>query len=524
MALRDFDRVRERWELHLERRHLVHAGLALTLVVGGAFYGGWRLAVTQPPPARPAPAAVAAARVSPLPLPSPGHLNDFRVPVLPTPVAAGARARVLAERRAAPLAPMLEEAARGIGRAAVASDRHEQRPRMDQAETDTEHIVAAELPPGMLGALPSLPAAPERKTAKTIARREAFADRRHADGTHGEVPAEFVQSRPPLGDVWSQDPALTRGDLAPSLGLASGVDATGAALQTPVDAGGFSAGQPDDGRSAATIDVRAREALVAAHLRRVEDAQRRKDAAIAAAQRAAEQLRLEQIAQAAAVRAAKLAALQAAEQAELKRVADAKRARAETAAKLAAAKAAAKQLAEQKRAATAAKLAAAKAAAKRLAEQKLAARAQRLALAKQKTLAAQRALMAARTAAKALAANQNDPAKQEAATTAATRLANKRAKAAVAEKRGRSITADTRMYWVQIKSLKGGDEAKAFAASLRTKGYTLTVSLAQVTGMGAFHRVRLGPFRGQAAAKAALLAFQKREHMEAMIMSASPGH
>ena len=132
--------------------------------------------------------------------------------------------------------------------------------------------------------------------------------------------------------------------------------------------------------------------------------------------------------------------------------------------------------------------------------------------------------MAARTAAKALAANQNDPAKQEAATTAATRLANKRAKAAVAEKRGRSITADTRMYWVQIKSLKGGDEAKAFAASLRTKGYTLTVSLAQVTGMGAFHRVRLGPFRGQAAAKAALLAFQKREHMEAMIMSASPGH
>lgn len=537
MALRDFDRVRERRVLRVERRHVIQAGLALSAVVGGAFYVGWQQGNSHVEPPTVTRIVVAAKTVDAPPLPFPRNVNDHRPPILPTPVASEARARVLAERRAVPLAPILEEAAGRVGREAVASDRHELRPRLDEATVDSEHVNEAsgqvEEPPVMLGALPAKPIAKKRKTAKSVALREAFADREdHRDGLNGEVPADFVQSRPPVADAESVDPALQRSEPMPSFGLLRGMDSEGAALHTPVDAGGISLGQPAATRSTARMNAEAQKRLVQVHLDRLAKARAQQAAKLAAEQRAADLLRRKKLAELEAAKAAKLAkekalaeakarkiaaleaakaaklaAKKAAEEARKKRLAEAKAKREAERERVAKAQAAAKVAAQLKRAAQQAEVARLRAAAKVKAD---AAKAKALAV-KTKALAAKRQLMERQRVAKAAAAK-------------AATMKRDAAKKARAVRVAKAKPADTRMYWVQIKSLKDGAEAKAFVTGLRSKGYKLTLTVANVPKMGTFHRVRLGPFRGQAAAKQAQQRFQKREQMEAMVMSANRSH
>ncbi|MCO4764578.1 MAG: SPOR domain-containing protein [Myxococcales bacterium] len=489
MSLRDFDRVRERWELHLERRHVAQLLLVLCAVVGGAFYAGWQMGLERQP-AQPVTRVVAIARTvtaPPLPAPMAAAVESQRPPVLPTPVESTARAKVMAARRAVKLAPMLKDAAQGSGRAAVASDRYAKRPRLAEAEADAEHTAAREAPPVMLGALPSAAIKARRITTKSVALHEAFADR-PATLTHGELPAEMVQSRGAVSGALSTDPSLERGRQAPSLGLVGGLDAAGRELQTQRDAGGFSVNRPT--HTPAPIDRRRAAKLLADFQARIEAKARAKTEKLRLEQEAAERVRLQKLA---AIEAAKQAkaqttelALQAKKAAEIQRL---------------------KKIADTK---------ASRAAANELRLKKLAeAKTLRLQNETKAKAAKQAAQVERRKSQQAIQAKKKAPlaAKTTAKTTAKPTTLQK----PVAAK----ATADKRLFWVQIKSLKDGNEAKVFATKLRAKGYKLTVKLTQVPSLGAFHRVRLGPFQGQAKAKQAQQRFMKREGMEAMVMKAS---
>jgi cell division septation protein DedD len=60
-------------------------------------------------------------------------------------------------------------------------------------------------------------------------------------------------------------------------------------------------------------------------------------------------------------------------------------------------------------------------------------------------------------------------------------------------------------YTIQVSSFQTAEEANAYAASLKRKGYAPYVVATQIAGKGTWHRVRLGAF---ATADAATLAKQ----------------
>jgi cell division protein FtsN len=72
----------------------------------------------------------------------------------------------------------------------------------------------------------------------------------------------------------------------------------------------------------------------------------------------------------------------------------------------------------------------------------------------------------------------------------------------VSEKAGTDSTAalargpaKTGEYTIQVSSFQTADEASAYAASLRRKGYSPYVVATQIAGKGTWHRVRVGVFR-----------------------------
>ena len=63
--------------------------------------------------------------------------------------------------------------------------------------------------------------------------------------------------------------------------------------------------------------------------------------------------------------------------------------------------------------------------------------------------------------------------------------------------------AKTGEYTIQVSSFQTADEATAYAASLKRKGYSPYVVATQIAGKGTWHRVRLGVFPSADAATAA---------------------
>ncbi len=472
MALRDFDRVQERMELHVERRHVALVAVGASALLGVAFWAGWRVASHQaagPQVVATAPTAPATTLAPPpLPAPTAAHMADRPPPVLPTPVAAAARDRELQRRRRvarAPLAPMLEDVARNAGKAAVAADEVTEAPETAEAEADAEHGAPSDAPRSMLGRLP-VPAVVRRgRSTKGAALAEAFGDaaKAPASSLSAGVPAEWVQSLPPRPDALSEDLSVTGRSTVAALGVALPLSPSGAALHTPMRAGGLTLDRPQ--RSVAPVRERARRQLVD----ELDAAEARERARVAAEARA-----------------------KAEAEAQAKRLAAAREA--ERVAKLEAAKAALAAKAEAQRAAAKAE-------------------AQRAAAKAQAQRAAAKAALAAKAEAKRAAANKALAEREAAAKDTALAPPSRPAKTTAKRAQGR-------VYWVQLKSLRDGKEAKVFAQAMRAKGYKVRVHRAEVPKMGSFHRVRMGPYPTQAKAKAVEQRFRKREAMEAMVMSA----
>lgn len=168
MALRDFDRVRERVELRLEVRHLAGGALIVVGAVSGAFWGGYRYGKTDQQPV-----AVACAPSDPGPqrgvavaeLPEPAPMPSRRPPVLPRKLAASAALED------APLAPTLADLAR-LGMVAAA---HDDAPiRVAGAEESAEDATVdatAESPAGEVASALAAAAVPAEAADVAIAAR-----------------------------------------------------------------------------------------------------------------------------------------------------------------------------------------------------------------------------------------------------------------------------------------------------------------------------------------------------------------
>lgn len=172
MALRDFDRVRERVELRLEVRHLAGGALIVVGAVSGAFWGGYRYGKTDQQPV-----AVACAPSDPGPqrgvavaeLPEPAPMPSRRPPVLPRKLAASAAIED------APLAPTLADLAR-LGMVAAARDEAPIRvagaeESAEDASVDGAIDAAVEAPaPGAASAQPAADAEAGAAIAEVAAR------------------------------------------------------------------------------------------------------------------------------------------------------------------------------------------------------------------------------------------------------------------------------------------------------------------------------------------------------------------
>jgi len=64
--------------------------------------------------------------------------------------------------------------------------------------------------------------------------------------------------------------------------------------------------------------------------------------------------------------------------------------------------------------------------------------------------------------------------------------------------------ADSTLYFVQAGSFQNVDDAEKMKAKLALAGMEASVQKADVPGKGVFHRVRLGPFKGQAEANSTI--------------------
>ncbi|MEY3014536.1 MAG: hypothetical protein RIT45_3271 [Pseudomonadota bacterium] len=181
MALRDFDRVRERIVLRLEVRHLAGGTLLLVGAVSGAFWGGVRYGTglqraeqqvaCAPQESGPQRGIEVAA------LPAPGVMSSRRPPVLPRRLAADVA------HADAPLAPTLQDLAR-MGMVAAAQEAAPV--RAAAADESAEHAETSETsenaatpatdaPVGSIAAAASTVIPPARELPEDALRSEAAA-------------------------------------------------------------------------------------------------------------------------------------------------------------------------------------------------------------------------------------------------------------------------------------------------------------------------------------------------------------
>lgn len=67
---------------------------------------------------------------------------------------------------------------------------------------------------------------------------------------------------------------------------------------------------------------------------------------------------------------------------------------------------------------------------------------------------------------------------------------------------------DTKSYFVQAGSFQSAADAEKLKAKLALAGYEATVQSVDLPGKGIWHRVRLGPYRGLAAANEAIASLK----------------
>ena len=239
MPLRDFERVRERIEIHLEIRHLaqiIAGGLALLALAFGA--GWWAASSQQLVIAQQQSTHV---QIAPFPAPPPG-LAARRQPVLP---------RAVNPRRAArpKLARVLEAMVREQPlSSAVAAEHREQAGRSESAESPFEHVAR-----DRAATAPAAPPSPAIRfkhihSGATVNARPDSPEANRGEGWPelATIPAELVQSQPlrPLALSSSIDVTrLVRIEPA-SLGLTGLVGPDGAAIATPVVVGGVTTEPP----------------------------------------------------------------------------------------------------------------------------------------------------------------------------------------------------------------------------------------------------------------------------------------
>lgn len=241
MPLRDFERVRERIELHLEVRHLAQISVAGVALLGLAFGAGWWAASAQQP--MPPQQQSSHLQIAPLPAP-PAGMAARRQPVLPKAVPKRAAARPK-------LARVLEAMARTQPLPSATAAEHRDEPvRSESAETPFEHVAGgAKAAP--IAALPQLPRARPFQhvySGAVVDTRLGSPEANRAEGWPelATIPADLVQSQPlrPLASSSSIDVTRVVRIEPPSLGLTSGVGADGAAIASPVEVGGQTVDQP----------------------------------------------------------------------------------------------------------------------------------------------------------------------------------------------------------------------------------------------------------------------------------------
>ncbi|HAN30790.1 MAG TPA: hypothetical protein DCQ06_04265, partial [Myxococcales bacterium] len=96
MPLREFDRVRERLEFRLEKRHLIWLLASVVVILVATFVGGWIVASKLQPrkPLQRVPQSTNWVSVSRLPAPTQRAIQTRRLPVVPRVRSAGKRRMV----------------------------------------------------------------------------------------------------------------------------------------------------------------------------------------------------------------------------------------------------------------------------------------------------------------------------------------------------------------------------------------------------------------------------------------------
>ena len=276
MALRDFEKVRERIQFQLEVRHIGQVAVAAVLTLGLTFSGGYWLGASQSDQRVDSSPAIDPLTSAELPAPNP-NMADKRAPVLPT---------------RAPRQPRLARVLESIAndrpmQAATAAQTQELRVRVGSAELPVEHHVAA------TKSAVKAPKQPAPVQAIAMASKSA------PMVTVTPVDPNNVQSLPPRPSAsvsCRHDPTALR--CAPSALYMTGlVGPDGAAWASNPQAGGITHAGP--GQTDAPIDQAATTAFLNA-LDRADEARRKQDEASKAAEAAA---KARQLAQANAKRA-----------------------------------------------------------------------------------------------------------------------------------------------------------------------------------------------------------------------------
>ena len=73
-------------------------------------------------------------------------------------------------------------------------------------------------------------------------------------------------------------------------------------------------------------------------------------------------------------------------------------------------------------------------------------------------------------------------------------------------------------FTLQLSSFQDKSEAEAFLSTVKEKGYTASITQAEVEGKGTFYRVRMGTYRSMEAAATAKEDFEKSFHKSASVM------
>ncbi len=506
MALRDFERVRERIEIRLEVRHIAQLAVGTLLLLSLAFGSGWWLASSRTPPPTEPPPEVTRVQLPDLPAPRIG-MADRRQPILP-------RALAAKDNRKPKLARVIEAIARNQPLPSATAAQHRDEPvHSEEDETPFEHVANNRVAP----AHPVIaPPADKAVLAGAIIDASPESPSLHPAQGWAEIPlrpAHLVQSQymRPAAEVSSLDPERQQHLEPASLYLTSNVGPNGAAWATALDSGGETVNvimvTP-----LATTDVLALRQWQLAERRAVLEriAKEEGDKLRLAAQKAADERReaerLERERHAAEqARLHKLAA----EQAERERLA------LEKAAKIAEQKRLAAEKAEEKRSAAEQKRAAAEQ--RRLADQRVKAKQAAAKKVEQERLAAMK--VEHQQLVRQKAASQAEEARQAKATKAAAAKLAKATAGTKANTASEQKAANEPAFFLQVKAFRNVTEARIFVKLLTSRGHKPRISRTTVPKKGVFHRVRIGPFKTAETARTAQRQFEAREPYETMVMS-----